>query len=215
VTPEKIEDAIALATLYLSEWMPQINASKLEQERTIFDTAGMLVCDDPSLINNDPFVELRMLGLRRMLVSQAIHGSRPHHEALCEVATVLHKRGDSLPVWLQEYVIFAAIIGGGRSKRGRKSQNTRDTAIAWVIYSITRASGLHPTRNPGAANRQAAACGCSIVVDALKRHNIHMSEANVAAIWRRRGRSMKEMHAAGPSMLLLTERWRQLVRPSN
>jgi hypothetical protein len=124
---------------------------------------------------------------RKGLLSLARDGWQPAHIILCDVAKFLTAFGDPLPLWLQEYVVFAANESGTRrSKRGQDplTNLVRDTIITQAVDMVTHRHGFHPTRNIVTT----AECGCSIVAKALQHVAIHMSEANVAAIWRKHRR---------------------------
>lgn len=121
---------------------------------------------------------------QRALVSLARSGHAAAHTSLCAMANFLTGIDDPLPLWLQDYVLFAAQVGEGRRERGRDAQENflRDAAIGQAVAMVTDAFDLRPTRNAATS----AECGCSIVAEALARHfNVHMTEANVVSIWRR------------------------------
>ena len=63
---------------------------------------------------------------------------------------------------------------------------------------ISQRYSLSPRRNPATEDRQS---GCSIVVGALKMHNIHLSETRVNTIWNRLGPVMTELLVGETSML--------------
>ena len=131
------------------------------------------------------------------------------HEALCHAATVLINRDEDLPPWLGQYLVFVAT--GKPSKRGRRPKGTsaRDLAIASVADEISRRYSLFPTRNVATTTES----GCSIVVEALKRLDIEMSESNVNDIWGRVAPHFDKLRAAAPTIWTLATRWRQLAGP--
>jgi hypothetical protein len=56
----------------------------------------------------------------------------------------------------------------------------RDNIIWQAVAMVAQAYGVRPTRN---AITKSGASACSIVSQALSRLGIHMTEANVTAIW--------------------------------
>jgi hypothetical protein len=176
------------------------------EKRTLFDLAQMLVCDDASL--RDPDMETLRTQLREHLLAEAVRGNRFAHEALYHAAAFLTDGGRPSPFWLTAYLLFVAM--GKPSKRGPKprANTVRDIAIACVTYVISQRHGLKPTRNIATETES----GCSIVAEALKRLKVaRMSEANVNTIWRHQRHYADQMHsaAADPSLLSLSERWKQ------
>jgi hypothetical protein len=124
---------------------------------------------------------------RDVLISLALRGWQPAHALLCDMAALLTAIGDPLPRWLQEYVVVAARAGPACANRGQHpfDNHIRDWAIATLIASACNQYRLRPTRNPTKTNKES---GCSITKKALEHLGIHMSEANVAAIWQAQGR---------------------------
>jgi hypothetical protein len=210
LTPQVIESAIKRAAVDLSGWIPLWNDSAKTRD-SAFDYVRMLICDDASL--RDTGIELHRSNLRRALNAEAVvhSGTGLAHEALCHAATVLVNRDEDLPPWLGGYLVFVAT--GKPSKRGRrpKGNSARDLAIALVADGISRRYSLFATRNVATLEKRTAESGCSIVVEALKRLNIEMSEANVNAIWRRVAPHFDELRAAAPTVWTLATRWRQLM----
>jgi hypothetical protein len=123
--------------------------------------------------------------VREALVTEAHHGSRLAHDALCYAATVLINRGKDLPPWLGRYFVSLAAEDKAPSKRGRKPQtkSLRDTAIAWTVGKVAISYGLEPTRSPATKEKGTVESGCSIVQKALAELGIDMEEDNVNAIW--------------------------------
>ena len=114
------------------------------------------------------------------LISEAILGDPYAQDILCDFASTLTADDKSLPLWLQEYVVWAAHQGEIRRKRGRDryAARHRNETIANAV-NILAEDGYSPTRN-AATTRE---CGSSIIANALAQIGIHMTEANVAAIW--------------------------------
>jgi hypothetical protein len=120
---------------------------------------------------------------RVVLTSLARGGWQPAHLTLCNMAKILTLFGDPLPKWLQEYIVFAAEDGGEqRSQRGQSPLTNliRDMVISIAVESISQRYLLRPTRNSTTTTES----GCSIVAKSLELLGMHMSEANVVAIWR-------------------------------
>ena len=132
---------------------------------------------------------------KRALVSLARSGHVGAHDALCGMANFLTKIGDSLPLWLQEYIVSAAQFGKKPRRRGRDpwSNFLRDAAIGQAVVMVTQRFGIKATRNDATT----AECGCSIVAVALDRYSdVDIKEAAVVAIWMRTaGRQLPLQHA--------------------
>ena len=122
-----------------------------------------------------------------VLVSLASCGWQPAHTLLCNMAAILTDVGDPLPPWLQRYVVVTARAGPEPARRGQHPLDNliRDFTISAAVKSIADRFDLRPTRNPANTTKES---GCSIVKQALERAGIHMSEANVAAIWQTHNR---------------------------
>jgi hypothetical protein len=123
---------------------------------------------------------------RKALIGIAQAGWRPAHEILCRMADVLTSFGDPLPGWLQKYVVRAAMDRKAQLLKKRRGCDpathlVRNIVIAQVTDMIAQSCDLRPTRNVTAT---AGECACSIVAKALASLDLHMSEANVARIWR-------------------------------
>jgi len=69
---------------------------------------------------------------RQVLISSAKDGWDGPHKLLYEMARFLTEIGDPLPLWLQQYVVFAA-----RTGRARRSKKGRDP-IANLIWQLNR-----------------------------------------------------------------------------
>ena len=86
-----------------------------------------------------------------MLITCDRLGWRGARDILCDFAHRLTTEGKSLPLWLQQYLVWAARGGGiaPRKKRGRNPYDNvdRDFAIAIVVLQITENGGFRPTRN--------------------------------------------------------------------
>jgi hypothetical protein len=65
-------------------------------------------------------------------------------------------------------------------KHGGYSTAERDRVIIEAIVFIHRKYGINPTRN---LINQGKACGCSIVMEALRELEINLSEKTIANIW--------------------------------
>lgn len=164
MTPEQIQSAVRDASWYMA-W------------RTIHYDVHL----------SDPEVALFWCCFRKtnrvVLTSLARGGWQPAHLTLCNMAKILTSFGDPLPKWLQEYIVFAAEDGGEqRSQRGQNPLTNliRDIVISIAVKSISQRYLLRPTRNSTTTTES----GCSIVAKSLELLGMHMSEANVVAIWR-------------------------------
>jgi len=115
------------------------------------------------------------------LISEATLGDPYAQDILCDFANALTADDKSLPLWLQEYVVWAAQQGKIRRKRGRDryADRHRNETIANAVNILVE-DGFHPTRNAATTSE----CGSSITASALAQIDIQMSEGNVAAIWR-------------------------------
>ena len=200
-----VKDPIQDAVVHLTWWMP-LDASA--ERCSVFDIAYILVSKD------DPALAPKIALVREALVTEANHGSRLAHDALCYAATVLIKRGKDLPPWLGRYFVSVAAEDKVPSRRGRKPQTNslRDTAIAWTVGKIAMSYGLKPTRSPATKEKGTIESGCSVVQKALAGLGIDMKEENVNAIWRHAGphddtRSAL-MEAAMASNALRRDFWR-------
>ena len=131
----------------------------------------------------------------RHLVSWALSGRPPAVVILQDTARHIRSIGNSLPLWLQDYFILASETGASRKRgRNRLDNVVRDFAIATTVEGIAQRYSLPSTRNTSTTTES----GCSIVTKALQRLGIHMSEANVNAIWRRMRSWADEMRAETP-----------------
>ena len=120
-------------------------------------------------------------------VEDARKGEDPEADALlCEWGALAVSYSGSIPLPLRNYIADRLLeqAESGRRKRGRHPDDLlpRDFAITYAIARVHE-HGFSPTRNPAHAAQESA---CSIVTEALKRINIHMSEDNVEKIWGRR-----------------------------
>ena len=162
MTPKKVEDEIILTRIetFLSEHIEYTKQNNLEVYPPWY------ICK-----------------YRDHLISEAMLGDPYRRDILCDFANALTADSKPLPLWLQEYVVFAARHNGHGShrKRGRDPyvNRHRNDRIATAV-NLLADDGFCPTRNTVTTTE----CGCSIVAKALERIGIHMSEANVAAIWR-------------------------------
>jgi hypothetical protein len=119
---------------------------------------------------------------RDYLTSEAKLGNPYFRDILFDFASCLTTYGKPLPLWLQDYVVWAAKHGGrSRRQRGRDPYATehRNQTIASAVLALVEDYGYRPTRNTATTTE----CGCSIVAKALEDIGIHMSEGNVVAIW--------------------------------
>jgi hypothetical protein len=179
VTPSQLEDTIGYAAWAVWWRASYFNAFLTEPE------FALAVCHAKKTT-------------RKALTSLARSGDVATHHALCDMATFLTEIGDSLPVWLQEYIVSAARLGWEPRKprkRGRDPWNhfLRDAAIGQAVGMVTDAFCLAATRNEATT----AECGCSIVAIALDRYtDVDMTEANVVAIW---GRTVKRQQLLRPT----------------
>ena len=163
MTPDEVEKAIDYAK-WIIVWRSRA------QEAYLLDPAlALLWCHTKEIY-------------RKVLVSLAKDGWDVGHDLLCKMAFFLTEIGDTLPLWLQEYIVLVA--AKGRMRRAKKGRDPlanllRNLVIGEAVKWVCRRYGLRPTRNP-ATDIQ---CGSSIVAMALEGSGADMSEANVAAIW--------------------------------
>jgi hypothetical protein len=188
--PDVIEYAIGCAVLYL--WSRGIGTLPDSLERRAREST------EPSTFLISPEgagPEWREFIFRHheLLISYVHLGWYQGRDILCNLADEIIMEGESLPLWLQKFVVWAAKDGAkARWKRGRNGRKGRDPydnvhrdySIAVAVHVIVELCGFRPTRNPHTRKTSAPECGCSIVVKALEGVGINMSEANVAAIWR-------------------------------
>jgi hypothetical protein len=118
---------------------------------------------------------------RKALIALARAGHPRARASLWSMAQFLTAAGDPLPRWLQEY--FFALPRSTR-KRGRDpvANLVRNGVIWQTVNFVAQAYRIRPTRSETNCHRSSA---CSIVGEALARIGIHMTEANVVAIWQR------------------------------
>lgn len=118
------------------------------------------------------------------VIAEAASGNRIAHEALCEVADHIAKRGAPLPAVLQRYVIDAARTPA-KWKPGRHpvANLHRDDAIFHAVELVI-AAGATATRNED--HEEGHESACSIVAAALATCGIRMSEKAVAGVWTKR-----------------------------
>jgi hypothetical protein len=125
-------------------------------------------------------------GMQGAIILMARAGIVEAHNCLWAMAFFLNEISDSLPLWLQRYVVAS----GGEERpikpgRDPAANIVRDALIAHAVEAVTQQwIGMRPTRN----NATTVECGCSIVKKALEEFGIYMTEAAVTAIWRK-GRS--------------------------
>jgi hypothetical protein len=122
-------------------------------------------------------------GIREAMLSMARAGVSEAHHCLCEMARFLTQLKDPLPLWLHEYVVSNASAGKKRPPgpgRDRAANIVRDAVITQAVDAVTGIYGLRPTRNTASTGDS----GCSLVVEGLARLGLHMTEANVMAVWR-------------------------------
>ena len=121
------------------------------------------------------------------LTSRALLGSYEARNTLYDFADALTAAGKPLPLWLQEFLIWAArnARGSAGRKRGRDpyANEHRNSIISNAVGMLAELDGFRPSRNTVTKAPKRAECGCSIVANALARVGIHMTEANVTAIW--------------------------------
>ena len=156
-------------------------------ESAIYDAhffMAWLILNDQAMWSSSPEYALARCHLRyesrKAIIALASFGWHPAHELLWKMAEFLTDIGDPLPIWLQQYIVVE------RSKKTcpkRASGNlVRDTVISLAIEHIAMRHAVHPARNPATSARESA---CSIVQRGLERLGIHMTEANVNAIWQK------------------------------
>ena len=85
---------------------------------------------------------------QKAVISLAESGHVGAHDALCGMANFLTKIGDSLPFWLQEYIVSAAQFGKKPRRRGRDPWGNflRDAAIGQAVEMVTERFGLKRTQ---------------------------------------------------------------------
>ena len=201
--PDVIEYAIGCAVLYL--WSRGIGTlpDRLERRaRELTEPSTFLISPEGAGPEWREFIFRH----HEWLISYVHLGWYQGRDILCNLADDLMIEGESLPLWLQKFVVWAAKDGAkarrNRGRNGRKERDPydkvhRDYSIAMAVRLIVELCGFRPTRNPHTKKTSAPECGCSIVVKALEGVGINMSEANVAAIWR----ATKRAQAFRPSSI--------------
>ncbi len=120
----------------------------------------------------------------KRLIDKARNGDYVAKQLLCEIAAWFLETARELPERLREYIVevLRAEAGDRPQKRGRDpyANHPRNFNIACTILNVT-SLGFKATRNRATESESA----CSVVVQALERLGIHMSEANVEKIWER------------------------------
>ena len=170
MTPEKLKDEIALMYLKLNDEIALTCITVFLIRHLEYKMEKTLQVYPPSIICK----------YQNYLISEAILGDPYAQDILCDFARTLTAGDNSLPLWLQEYVVWTAQHGEIRRKRGRDryADRHRNETIANAV-NILAEDGFYPTRNAATTSE----CGSSITANALAQIGIHMSEANVAAIW--------------------------------
>jgi hypothetical protein len=127
---------------------------------------------------------------RDVLISMALSGWTPAHALLTEMSLFLTKLGEPLPLWLQEYVVASAHVGGIKPRRGLNpvANAIRDLAIAATVELVAERHRTKHTRSCGTERESA----CSIVAQSLSCLGTHMSESRVVSIWQAHERSKRE-----------------------
>lgn len=119
------------------------------------------------------------------LIGRARKGNQVAKQLLCELAADHLETNRDLPPALKEFLIevLRAKDHDRQRKRGLDpfANHPRNFDIACTILNVASLRGFKATRNRATETDSA----CSVVVQALARLGIHMSEANVEKIWER------------------------------
>ena len=166
-----------VASLTANLWLKDAQAGEKAAKFNLKCMAGIEKIDE---------TEVQFTGESSDLVIAIASAKAPEsyiaHEALCEVATDLTEQNKALPMDLQRYIVTAATITIRRTRGGSILRNImRDDAIYRAVQ-IGVKSGLMPNRNE-TANKESA---CSSAMEALKRCGVHLSEAEIVKIYKKR-----------------------------
>jgi hypothetical protein len=124
-----------------------------------------------------------------------VHG----REVFCDYAEALMARGETLPHWLVEFLVWGTRDGAKARREGcRRSSRgydnvERDQVIAHTVRYIVDVTGLRPTRSQALRDKGGNESGCSIVARALGLVGVNLSEKGVEKVWSER----KETTASG------------------
>jgi hypothetical protein len=137
----------------------------------------------------DRLEQIRSLQKYRMkLVCKALVSKAP------EAIFFYHKLPPELDPKLIRRNLEAFIEWGLSEPAGaRKDNKVRDETIALMVSTILLNTKLRPTRNQ--ASRAAGWSACSIVVEILGEHGIHVSEDLVENAWKTHAKGFKPLHA--------------------
>lgn len=86
-------------------------------------------------------------------------------------------------IW-REYAMLTLSRAPRKKGQRRTKYLHRDHCIAEAVY-LTVKSGFPPYRSEATRDREGNVSACAVVVEALKRCGIHMTETAVEKIWRR------------------------------
>ena len=147
------------------------------------DLAVTVFTDNPP-VRMDDRAATYFLVAATLLKKDASEQERLRALGLLETGLYPEGRSDSL---------FKALTGKEppkRRERGRggdpRAHFARDLMILYVIKTVGEVFGLKPFRSRAAKDKGGAESGCSVVVEALKRVNVHMTEGAVEKIWNAR-----------------------------
>ena len=146
-----------------------------------------------------------------LLISTVRCGWVRGREVLCEYAEALMAKGETLPHWLVEFLVWATRDGAKARREGcrrgsRAYDNVeRDQIIAYTVRFIVDVTGLRPYRNDATRSKEGNQSGCSIVARALKLIGVDdLSEAGVEKVW-------SEKKGATGARLLVDPRKRRMT----
>jgi hypothetical protein len=110
-------------------------------------------------------------------------------DVLCDYAEALMAKGDTLPYWLVEFLVWGTRDGAKARREGcRRSSRAydnveRDHIIAYTVRYIVDVTGLRPYRNEATRSKEGNLSACKIVARALELIGVGLSEIGVEKIW--------------------------------
>jgi hypothetical protein len=202
VTPEEVEAAIDNTYQWAKHWLrdqPQEAGETLYRQACVQKALSLAnICDASG--PSPPFDSLPIFeGLDQRpaeyddekgakLMARAREGDADADSALCFIASKLLLARRQLPPHLSAYICAVLFMRSDKRARRRRGGNpyanaARDTFIVGAVARLVR-EGFNPTRNRALLN-EAEESACSIVVKALERIGMHLTEAGIEKAWRK------------------------------
>ena len=116
------------------------------------------------------------------VVKLACEGNAAAHRTATKLGKYLLLSGETIPPILRSYLVFCLDHPERETRpRGRHwaDQSVRNRAIATAVFLALR-ENVQLTRNPQSERVSA----CSLVAKELESLGVHMTEANIARIWK-------------------------------